>query len=265
MGWARVPRTVRWGLAVVLWMVGCASQPITVTPRPATLRVLAADAYGPLVEEVASAYHEARPWVRVEVETFDREVVEERLRAGAADLGIVGGSPPPQFWAAPIATDGIAVVVYPAVPVEGFALAELREVFRGRIGEWPDGTPIQVVSREEGSGTRSLFEQMVMGGSEVTLTALVVADGRWMLRTVASTPGAIGYVAYGRLEDDVRPLSIEGVIPTPSTLSDYPLRYSVLLVAPSDPTGEARTFAQWLLGPEGQAEVLRWLAPPPGE
>ena len=262
MGWARVPRIVRWGLVAVLWVVGCASQPITVTPRPVTLRVLAADAYGPLAEEVAFAYHEARPWVRVEVETFDRGVVEERLRAGAASVGIVGGSPPAQFWAAPIATDGLAVIVHPAVPVEGLTLAELREVFRGRIGEWPDGTPVQVVSREEGSGTRALFEERVMGGSDVTLTALVAVDSRSMLEAVSATPGAIGYVACGRLEGGVRPIAIDGVPPTTPIRPEYPLRYPVLLVAPAEPEGEARAFAQWLLEPEGQATVLSRLAPP---
>jgi len=233
-----------------------------VTPQPVLLRIVAADAYGPLVETVVSAYHEARPWVQVETEVFNRAVGEERLRAGAAELGIFAGPEPEGLWSVPFAADGVAVIAHPTVPVENLTLAELREVFRGRIGDWPDGTPIQVVSREEGSGTRALFEETVMEGSEVTLTALVVVDSRWMLETVSSTPGAIGYVAYGRLEGSVRLLSVEGVLPTPSTLHNYPLRYSVLLTAPTEPTGEARAFAQWLLSPEGQAEVLRRLAPP---
>lgn len=253
------------GSLAVLWAIGCASQPITVTPQPVLLRVMAADAYGPLAEMVTSAYREARPWVRVEVETFNQAVGEERLRAGAAELGIFAGPRPEGLWSIPIATDGIAIIAHPTAPVENLTLAELREIFRGRIGDWPDGTPIQVVSREKGSGTRALFEEMVMGESEVTLTALVAVDSRWMLETVSNTPGAIGYVACSRLEGDIRLLSIEGIRPTSSTLPTYPLRYPVLLVGSAEPTGEARTFAQWLLSPEGQTEILRRLAPPPEE
>jgi len=262
MKWKRLLRV---GPAALLWLIGCASQPITVTPQPVVLHVVASDAYGPLAERMASAYHDARPWVRVEVETFNQAVAEERLRAGGAEIGLLAGREPEGLWSVPFATDGIAVIVHPTVPMEGLALAELREIFRGRIGEWPDGTVIQVVSREDGSGTRALFEEMVMEGSDVTPTALVAADSRWMLETVSTTPGAIGYVAYSRLEGGVRLLPIDGVLPAPSTLPEYPLRYTALVVAPAEPVGEARAFAQWLLGPEGQAEVLDQLAPPPEE
>ncbi|HID89151.1 MAG TPA: hypothetical protein EYP52_05495 [Anaerolineae bacterium] len=262
MKWKRLLQA---GPAALLWLIGCASQPITVTPRPVIIHVVASDTYGPLAGRVASAYHETRPWVRVEVETFNRAVAEERLQAGGAEIGLLAGRDLEGFWSVPFATDGIAVIVHPTVPMEGLALAELREIFRGRIGEWPDGSVIQVVSREDGSGMRALFEEMVMKGSDVTPTALVAADSRWMLETVSSTPGAIGYVAYSRLEGGVRPLPVDGVLPAPSTLPGYPLRYTALVVAPAEPVGEVRAFAQWLLGPEGQTEVLGQLAPPPEE
>jgi len=252
---------LHWSLLILL-TAACASQPLTVTPRPVTLQVVTSDACTPLMERLASAYRENRPWVTFRMEVFNRAVAEERVRSGAADLAAFVGPGAGDLWSVPFATDGVAVIVHPDVPVEGLTLAELREVFRGRVGEWPDGTPIQVVSREEGSGTRAVFEAVVLGEDEVTLTAVVVPDSQWMLETVATTAGAIGYISQARLDGRMRALAVEGVYPLTPTLPDYPLRYSLLLATPSEPVGEARRFIQWVLGPQGQQWVSREFAPP---
>ena len=232
----------------------CASQPLTVTREPVTLRLVASDVCGPLAEELAAAYHEERPWVTVQVEVFDAAVARERLRSGAADVAALSwlGEEAEGLWSVPFATDGVAIVVHPTVPVQDLGLEALREIFRGRIGEWADGTPIQVVSREAGAGVRAVFEAAVMEGYDVTLTALVAPDTEGVLEAVAATPGAIGYVSWGRLEDGVRVLSIEGA---PPGAEGYSLSYSLYLATREEPEGELREFAQWVLGPEGQRRV----------
>ncbi|HEC34417.1 MAG TPA: hypothetical protein ENI37_06845 [Chloroflexi bacterium] len=252
------------GLLFIL-LTACASQPLSVTHQPETLRIVTSDACGPLMEELAAAYQKVRPWVTVRVEVFDAAVAEERLRAGAADLAVLPwpGDAISSLWAVPFATDAVAVIVHPDVPAEGLSLAQLREVFRGRVGEWADGAFIQVVSREAGAGVRSVFEAVVMDGHDVTLTALVVPDTAAAVEAVATIPGAIGYVSLGRLEDGVRVLSLEGRSPRLGALGDYPLAYSVFLVAPSEPAGEARVFVQWVLGPQGQQWVTRRFGLPP--
>lgn len=249
-------------LLTVALLTACASQPLTVTHEPVTLRLAATDTCGPLIEGLAAAYHEERPWVTVRVEVFNDAVVGERLQAGSAHLAVLSwlGEGGEELWSVPFAADDVAVVVHPAVPVEELGLAELREVFRGRIGEWSNGTPIQVVSREEGAGVRAVFESLVMGGYDVTLTALVAPDTGGVLKAVATTPGAIGYISWSWPKDTVRALSIEGV---PPGADSYPLRYALYLAARSEPEGEARDFIQWVLGPEGQERVRRYLGPAP--
>jgi phosphate transport system substrate-binding protein len=102
-----------------------------------------------------------------------------------------------------------------------------------------------------------------MDGYDVTLTAVVMTDDRYVLEYVATTPGAVGYVSLGHLTEGARVLAIEGVPPTPDDLSDYPLTNPLLLTARSEPTGEARAFIQWILSPQGQREVVRLLGPSP--
>ncbi|HIE39591.1 MAG TPA: hypothetical protein EYP77_11095, partial [Anaerolineae bacterium] len=250
-------------LLIIVLLTAC--QPLTVTREPVTLHVVASDACGPLMEELARAYQTERPWVTVRVEVFDTAAALDRLRAGGADLAAISwaGEDARSLWTAPFATDTIAVIVHPAVPAEEIGLAELREVFRGRTGEWSDGTPVQVVSREAGSGVRAIFETVVMGGYDVTLTALVVPDTAGVLEAVAITPGSIGYVPQGRLGDGVRVLPIEGRQPRPTAPEGYPLAHPLLLAVPAEPVGEVRAFIQWILGPQGQQRVARRLGQPP--
>lgn len=249
-------------LILIPGLVACAPQPLTVTPEPVTLRLAVSDACAEPVQALALAYHRQKPWVAIETEVWNDAQVRERLQSGAADAAALiwaeGGDP---LWTHPFAEDALAVIVHPAVPVEGLTLAELREVLRGRIGEWPDGTPIQVVSREEGAGTQSLIRAAVLGNWDLTLTARVVVDDGSAADLVARTPGAISYIPLSRVTGGVRVLLLEGRAPAPT--ADYPLFYTCRWAAPAEPTGPLRDWLQWTVGPQGQSIVEQALRPGP--
>jgi len=254
---------------VLLLLVACASQPLTVTREPATLRLVAADSCGPLANELAAAYEEAHPWVTVEiVGVFNSATAEQALLAGEADVALLSwleeSGDEKALWSHPFARDGIAVIAHPATPLTEAGLAHLQEIFRGRVQEW-GGMVLTVVSREDGSGDRAAFDTAVLGNYDVTRTGVVMSSSEAVVEHVARTPGAIGYVSTLRLGGgavgSVRVLPVEGVLPTPDTISDgsYLLARSLYLAATAEPASEAREFAQWVLGPEGQAVVGRQL------
>ena len=250
-------------------LTACTPQPFTVTREPVTLRLIAVDSCGPLAEELISAYEEAHPWVTVQVEVFNSLVAEQTLRAGGADLALLSwlqetaDEEQGLLWSQPFARDGIAVIFHPATPFTEIGLVHLQEIFRGRVQEW-GGVVLTAVSREEGSGTRAAFESVVMGGFAVGLTAVVMPSSEAVIEYVARTPGAIGYVSTlwirGSVADGVRVVPVEGVLPTRDAIADgsYPLSRPLYLAAVAEPSGEAREFAQWVLGPEGQAITGRW-------
>lgn len=247
-------------LYVSLVLTSCASQPRAVTRQPVTLHLVAADSCGPLTEELATAYEESHPWVTVESEVFNSSVAEQMLRSGQADLALLSwlrerdGEGGAALWSRAFARDGVAVIVHPDLPLNEAGLAQLGAIFRGRLQEWND-TLVTVVSREEGSGTRAAFEATVLGGGEPTLNAVVMPSSEAVVEYVAGAPSAIGYVSTRRLDESVRVLSVEGVLPNQETIENgsYPLSRSLYMVSLGEPTGPAREFAQWLLGPEGQA------------
>jgi len=266
--WAGLRLLLIWILFLVVSgsaLGGCASQPIVVTPAPETLRIVASDPCGPLMVELAAAYQDERPWVAVQVEQFNATVAAERLRSRGADMAAVSWleEPMDSYWSIPFARDGMAIVAHPAVPIDDITLSELQEIFRGRVGEWSDGTPVQVVTREQGSALRARFEALVMGGYDVTLTALLVSDSAAVAEAVATTPGAIGYLPLTSVGGDLHALSVEGKDPALDRIGEYPLAFPLFLVTPAEPAGEVRIFVQWVLGPEGQERVLRRFAASP--
>lgn len=244
-------------IVLLLTLTACGPQPMAVTQTPVTLAVGACDTCGPLLRQLAAGYQIEHPWVTLEVKTFNTATVEAQLRSRSADLVALPQteSIPLPDWSVPFARNAVVLVVHPTNPIEAIDTAQLREIFRGRIGEWADGTPIQLVSREAGAGTRAIFEDRVMDSHDVALTAVVMPGDQEALDYVAAHPGAIGYVSLSQLSDEVRALSLDGVHPSPETLEGYRLTFTLHLATPIEPAGEARAFIQWILSPEGRQRI----------
>jgi phosphate transport system substrate-binding protein len=252
-------------VCLLLLLSACAPQPLAVTRAPVTLRLVTADSCQPLGEAIAGAYEESHPWVTVQIQVHDAALAEQTLREGNADVAILSWIGESEgLWSRPVARDGVAVIVHPDMPLTEIDLGLLQEIYRGRVQEW-EGMVLAVVSREEGSGTRAAFDDAVLQGRDITLTAVVMVSSEAVVEYVALTPGSIGYVSTLQLGDPaasgVRVLPVEGISPTSAAIDDgsYALSRPLYLATASEPTGEAREFAQWVLGPKGQAVVSETL------
>ena len=244
----------------IAFTVSCASESLRVTREPVTMRVVAADSCSSLAHELVGRYEASHPWVTIELEVFDDAVARERLGSGMADLALLSGGDDGQDdangWQTLWIQAGIAMVANTDTPLNEISLPYLQEIYRGRIQEW-QGTVLQVVTREHGSGVRRAFDWAVLGAGDVALTAIVVPSNDAVIEFVARTPGAIGYVSTLSLREAdlarVRLLSVDGELPVPSALASgkYPLSHQVRIATPSEPTGATREFAQWLFEPEG--------------
>ena len=66
-----------------------------------------------------------------------------------------------------ICYDGISIIVHSSNPIRDISLDQIRKIYSGRIRNWKElgwiDRNIDAVSREEGSGTRGAFEELVMG------------------------------------------------------------------------------------------------------
>jgi phosphate transport system substrate-binding protein len=157
-----------------------------------------------------------------------------------------------------IAHDGIAIIVHRDNPVSGLDRKAIAHIFAGLESDWaPFGWtgPIHYVTREEGSGTRGAFEEMVMGKLSISPRALVQDSNGAVREIVAGDRRAIGYISLGLVDRRIKALSVDGVAPTVEAIRSQ--RYAVvrpfLFLTRSTPTGAAAAFVDFVLGPRGQA------------
>lgn len=264
-------RTRRTLAIVAFTLASCSAQIVpasTPTSGPDVLRLYVTTPAVPLITRLAERYREIEPKIRFDVISSSYETALEMLLAGNVPYLVTNHLPPESpLWAAPLAQDGIAVIVHPDMPVYDLSLRQLRDVFQGRTANWQAlngrNLEIRVISREDGSGTRSEFERLVMGERLTTRAAQVAPSSAAMLATVASHRDSIGYVSMSYLDDTVAAVAVDGVLPTPETVYDstYPLRTTIFIAGLEEPSGPYRDFIAWVQSREGQSVVGERYAP----
>lgn len=215
----------------------------------------------PFAEKLAEIFMHVNPQFRVDVQGGGSSAGIHAATQGAANLGASSREllgPEKQLIEIPIAYDGIAIIVNPANSLANLNIAQIRRIFAGKITNWQDlGLPpheIDVINREEGSGTREAFEHLVMGKKEVSPAAMVQDSNGSVREIVAGDPNSIGYISAGLVDDRVKGLTIEGVAPTVENIKNhtYKLRRRFLLVSREPVTGSCKRFIDFVLSPQGQ-------------
>jgi phosphate transport system substrate-binding protein len=125
---------------------------------------------------------------------------------------------------------------------------------------------IVVVSREDGSGTRGAFielmgvEQKDADGNKVdytTLDAEIVNSTSVVLQTVSGNVAAIGYISLGSLNDTVKALDIDGAAATVENIKSgtYKVARPFNIATKAEVSEAAQAFIDFILSAEGQAVV----------
>ena len=255
-----------WLMLSLALLLAC-GEPVA-TPEPIFLQAAGSTAMSPLVTQLAAAFHDQSPLVSLEVAGLGTRFGLEALDRGEVDMALASWLPAdlnPDWRAAAIARDGIAIIVHPSNRVEGLGLLQLQDMYSGHIHEWSEAGGraslglVQPVSREEGSGTRVAFETLVMGDRKVTPLAVLALSSAAVVEYVAEHPNAIGYVSMGYLSPEVKVLTIEGELPVPETIgqASYPLTCELWLVTVDPPSEAVRDFIRFALSPAGQQIVGR--------
>jgi phosphate transport system substrate-binding protein len=240
-------------------LAACTPTP-EVTRTPTRLRLGDAADEATVLNRLLEVYGSDHDWVSFVNDPLPTTEALDRIRNDHLDLAVLSRSPDQlgiRLWTSGFAYDSLAVVVHPDSPVTNLTLTELRDIFQGRTFDWtPFGGAGEVipVSREANSIARQLFEERVMTGRAVTQNAVLKASAQDVVEYVAKTPGAIGYVPISQVDGTVKVVSLEGVMPNPTTAANgqYVLSSPLYLVARTEPQGDLREFVGWLLSDNGQ-------------
>jgi len=157
--------------------------------------------------------------------------------------------------------DGIAVIVHTSNKVNSLSKKQLKDIYTGKISNWSqvggDDAKIVVISRDTSSGTFEAFGELVLDKEKVRPDALMQASNQAVATTVSRTPAAIGYVGLGYLSSGVKPLAINGVIPSKKTvlLNTYIISRPLFMYTNGTPQGLTKDFLDFILSAEGQKIV----------
>jgi len=241
----------------LILLLGCGQR----DSQSQTLTIAGSTSVQPFAEKLAEVYMQHRPGLLINVQGGGSSAGIMAVQQRAADIGASSrelNDLEKSLYETVIAWDGIAIIVNPACKLDDLSLINLQQIFEGKIVDWSAlglaRHGIHVITREEGSGTRTAFEELVMKKTEISQNALVQDSNGAVREIVANDPYAIGYISCGLVNQQVKALAIDGVSPTSKNIKKnaYKLTRRFLFVTLKEPEGQVKEFDDFVLSQKGQ-------------
>lgn len=244
----------------------------SLSPSAHTLRLKGSDTMVPLVQRWAEEFMQRHAGIAVYVEGggtatgFDalikgeieicmasrplrsleaRQLVERQQNLGVATL---------------VAKDGLSIYLHPDNPVRNLSLAQLRDIYLGKIKYWREvggsEEAIVVLSRSPNSGTYLYFQEHVLDGQAYGSHAISMPTTAAIVAEIEKNPRALGYggIAYGQ---QLVHCKINGISPTTEAVRKdiYPIARYLYFYTIKKPQGLTKQFIDWVLSRDGQRLV----------
>lgn len=233
-----------------------------------SITAVGSSALQPLVESVAEEFQSNNPGKFINVQGGGSGTGLSQVQAGAVEIGNSdlfaeekSGIDATKLEDHRVAVVGITPIVNPKVGIKNISLANLQKVFTGEITNWKElggtDTPIVLLNRASGSGTRATFEKWVMDGQEAKQAQ--EQDSSGMVRQIVKdTAGAISYVAFSYVTSDVQTLSIDGVKPTDENVMDnkWIIWSYEHMYTKKNPDSLTQSFIEYILSDEIQENLV---------
>ena len=140
-----------------------------------------------------------------------------------------------------VAHDALPIIVHPSNKVKGLTIAQLRDIYTGKITNWREAggadLKIVVISRDTNSGTFETFKDLVLKEEKVCEGAEYVGSNGAIRQRVQTTRGAVGYAGLGFVDRTLKALEINGVAPSVETVrgKTYPLSRDLYMFTNGEP------------------------------
>lgn len=250
------------GLAVLVLILACTQKTNTINTAGSTTVL-------PIVQAAAEAFMDKNPEINISVRGGGSSIgiksaINQTIDIGNAsrkitdeEAGLVEKKDSDLIETA-IAKDAISLVVHKDNPVSNISLQQLQDIYAGNIVNWKElsgfDKEIIVISRDFSSGSFMVFNEVVLDSTNVKENSMRLASNNAVATTVSYTPGAIGYIGLGYINESLKTLSVNGVFPSNETASnnDYALTRLLFMYTSDSPRQPAQEFIDFILSEEGQ-------------
>lgn len=250
-------------------IVGCGSSDTTISKKvnDTTIAISGSTSVGPLVELEEEEFEANNQDVTIEInQTGSSSGIKDTI-SGTTEIGMssreLTDEESKNLKEVTIAVDGIGVVVNKNNPVKNLTLEQIKDIFTGKITNWSEvggeDKEIVVVSREEGSGTRTAFQEILNYSTEDTVKNAIVNNSTGATKVmVEENDNAIGYMSIGYIDDSIASVNVDGVEATADNVKsgEYKIQRPFLLVYKEGALSEeGQEFIDFILSDKGQAIV----------
>ncbi|MBU7562803.1 phosphate ABC transporter substrate-binding protein PstS family protein [Pediococcus ethanolidurans] len=248
--------------AAVFSLTGCGAK------KSQSITVVGSTALQPLVERAATNYQLKNSQVNITVQGGGSGTGLSQVQAGAVTIGNSdvfaenqAGIKASLLVDHKVAVVGIAPVVNKKVTVRNLTSHQLAQIFTGKITNWRQvggkNQKITIINRAQGSGIRNAFESIILNGKTAIQSQEQDSNGT-VQKIVAATPGAISYLSFSYINDQVRVLKLDGVTPVAKNVMNN--RWKIWsyehMYTKGKPDKQTQKFLNYIKSPSSQKQLI---------
>lgn len=224
---------------------------------------------GPLIEKIAENYEKENAGVSIEINQVGSSAGIKDATNKVSELGMssreLKEEEKKEVNGTVIAYDGIAIITNKNNPIKNLTIEQIKDIYTGKITNWSEieggnDKEIVVAAREDGSGTRDAFQELIGFTSEELIENALISNGNGGLKVmVERNENAIAFVSFEYLDDLVNIVNVEGIEPKADSVrsGEYKISRPFLLVTREDNLSEnGQKLIDYILSDEGQKIVV---------
>jgi phosphate transport system substrate-binding protein len=234
-----------------------------------TINIAGGTAHIPVMKDAAKNIMTFNPDIKITIAGGGSGVGIKKVGEGLVDIGNSGRTPKETEISKyglklyPWALDGVAVVLNKKNGVTSLTSKQVQGIYAGKIANWKEvggkNATINLYTRDEASGTRSVFWGKMLKKGPINSKANVVPSNGAMKVSVSNDPNAIGYISIGHIDETIKAPAVDGIVPTQENAlsGKYKVVRKLYSNTKGEPTPLVKAFLDYIMGPEGEKIIKK--------